>query len=79
MTTGTQCLRCGNANLVVATLEQPMTFCVDHDTHHGRLKLGLRTLLCRDCGHVEFQVPEPGQIAAAGTTGMGSVIQEEDF
>ena len=79
MTTETQCLRCGNANLVAATLEQPVTFCVDHDSHHGRLKLGLRALLCRDCGHVEFQAPEPGQIAAPGPTASGSVIQEEDF
>ncbi len=78
MTAETQCLRCGNANLVSTHLEQPMTFCVDHTAHHGRLRLALRARLCRACGHVEFQVPDPSQIVP-GAPPAGSIIQEEDF
>ena len=79
MTSETVCLRCGNSNLVAATLEQPLTFCVDHADYQGRLQLGLKALLCRDCGHVEFQLSEPEQLSAPGTMGGGRVIQEEDF
>lgn len=70
------CLRCGGDKLISAHLEHPIAFCVDHVTHHGRVHLSLRALLCQGCGHVEFWMPDPPQLVGAAETAK---IQEEDF
>ncbi len=57
------CLRCGGSNLMSAYLEHPIAFCLDHVPHHGRVHLTLKALLCPECGHVEFWMPDPLQIA----------------
>jgi len=70
------CLRCGGARLMSAQLEHPIAFCLDHVTHHGRVHLSLKALLCQDCGHVEFWSPGPSQVVREGEA---TKIQEEDF
>ncbi len=67
------------AELIAAHLENPIAFCVDHDAHHGRLHLGLKAMLCQDCGHVEFQVSDPSQIVEERRESETRGIQEEDF
>ena len=76
-TAETVCLRCGGSDLLPAHLEHPIAFCVDHATHHGRVHLSLKARLCRDCGHVEFWMPDPSQIARRDAP--AAAIQEEDF
>ena len=75
----TLCLRCGGGTLVSSHLEHPLTLCVTHDAHHGRLRLCLNALLCLDCGHVELVVPDPSKIIARPEARHDGVIQEEDF
>ena len=78
-TADTLCLRCGGGTLVSSHLEHPIGFCVTHDAHHGRLRLGLNALLCLDCGHVELVVPDTSKIIARPEAAEAGVIQEEDF
>ncbi len=73
------CLRCGGDKLMSAHLEHPIAFCVDHVTHHGRVHLSLKALLCQGCGHVEFWMPDPSQIARQREAAGTATIQEEDF
>ena len=75
----TLCLRCGGGTLVASHLEHPIAFCVTHDAHHGRLRLGLNALLCLDCGHVELVVPDTSKIIGRPEAREAGVIQEEDF
>ena len=70
------CLRCGGVRLMSAQLEHPIAFCLDHVTHHGRVHLSLKALLCQDCGHVEFWSPDPAQVVREQEA---TTIQEEDF
>jgi hypothetical protein len=73
------CLRCGSSHLVSAHLEHPMAFCVDHVTHHGRVHVSLKALLCQDCGHVEFWVPDSTQLIGERPHAPTTMLQEEDF
>ena len=73
---GKTCLRCGGARLMSAQLEHPIAFCLDHVTHHGRVHLSLKALLCRDCGHVEFWSHDPSQVVREHEEAK---LQEEDF
>ncbi len=79
MTTETACLRCGGARLIAAHLEQPIAFCVDHARHHGVLHLGMKAVICEDCGHVELSVRDPSQIVKQQEAAGDMAIQEEDF
>lgn len=75
-TTERACLRCGGGHLLAAQRENPITFCLDHAAHHGRVHLSLKALLCQDCGHVEFWAPDPPRIVREREA---AAIQEEDF
>ena len=79
VTTEKACLRCGGGHLMSAQLEHPIAFCMDHVTHHGRVHLSLKALLCQECGHVEFWMPDPSQIARQREAAETTRIQEEDF
>ena len=79
MSTEKLCLRCGGTQTISAHLENPIAFCVDHDVHHGRLHLGLKAMLCQDCGHVEFWVSDPAQIVEQREGAGINTLQEEDF
>ena len=79
MASETFCLRCGSAQLIPAHLEQQLAFCVDHDAHHGVRHLGLKVLICQDCGHIEFLVRNPADALAQPHRDPSPVIQEEDF
>jgi len=76
---GKACLRCGGRHLMSAQLEHPIAFCMDHVTHHGRVRLSLKALLCQQCGHVEFWMPDPSQIGGQHEAAEATRIQEEDF
>ena len=73
------CLRCGSGGLMSAQLEHPLAFCMDHVTHHGRVHLSLKALLCQECGHVEFWMPDPSQFVREHEAAEATKIQEEDF
>ncbi len=73
------CLRCGGGKMMSAQLEHPIAFCVDHVTHHGRVHLSLKALLCEECGHVEFWMPDPSQLVGRRQPTETTKIQEEDF
>ncbi len=78
-TTEKVCLRCQSGQLMSAHLEHPMAFCVDHVTHHGRMHLSLKALLCQECGHVEFWVPDAPQLLGQRQQAPDTALQEEDF
>ena len=73
------CLRCGSGHLMSAQLENPIAFCLDHVTRHGRVHLSLKALLCEECGHVEMWMPDPSQITQQHKEAEATRIQEEDF
>ena len=73
------CRRCGSARAVSAHLEHPLALCVDHASHHGVLHVGLRVILCQDCGHVEFEARDPAQLVRPRADAGATVLQEEDF
>ncbi len=79
MSQETPCLRCGGSQLIHAHLQHPLAFCLDHAAHHGVVQVGLKALLCEDCGHVEFVARDPSQIVGQQGVGKAGVIQEEDF
>ena len=79
MAASKECMRCGGTNLVPARLEQNMTFHVDDETHHSLCRVGMKALLCQDCGYAEFWVMDPSHALACNEPEPVSAIQEEDF
>ncbi len=79
MSAPTQCLRCGGANLISAQLEHGLSFCLDCDTHHGVRRVGLRAVICEDCGHVEFWAKDPTRVLRPDRADHNRIVQEEDF
>lgn len=73
----TSCVRCAGTSLVTASLEQGMTFCMDHDCHHGVRRLGMEAVICQACGHTEFRVKDPARALPAQS--VRHPLQEEDF
>ncbi len=79
MTASNECARCGGTKLVPARLEQNMAFHVDDDTHHSLRRVGMKAILCQDCGYAEFWVMDPAHALACDEPERVAAIQEEDF
>lgn len=75
----TQCARCGGTKLVPARLEQNMSFYLDDDTHHSLCRVGMKALLCQDCGYAEFWVMDPARALPCDEPERVPTLQEEDF
>jgi hypothetical protein len=78
-TSTTTCARCGGTSLIPARLEQSMTFHVDDETRHAVCRVGMRAVLCQDCGHAEFWVMDPARALPCQPTEEEAALQEEDF
>ncbi len=79
MAMSTECARCGGKNLIPARLEQNMTFYVDDDTHHALCKIGMKAVLCQDCGYTEFWVMDPAHAVPCDEPERVPALQEEDY